>query len=204
MISDGTAVAATTRLTVTPPAGSPGTVVTVHGTGFCPPPCSPVNLLISGRPMGEGHDASSAGSFTAKLLLPGGQVGGDLEIVATQTTPTGAERRASALFTYSPSKGEQTERDAEDKSRLTELVNPSAPTASPRGKPLSDFVGKATKKAAATHSATPESTSGPSVRPAAQTEDARSWSWAWWLAAAGLLAIALVVVRRRWRRHPVP
>lgn len=121
-----------------PDSGGPGTPVTITGGGFCGSGgCSPLRLTFSGQPFGADLQPDGDGGFRSTAQAPGGLVPGSHEVIATQTLADGNEVRASAEFTYSPSRGEEAEREAETRDLITNLENPSAPPPKPRGVPLS-------------------------------------------------------------------
>jgi len=160
LLFPGDAAAAGPAVTVSPESGGPGTPMTITGSGFCGrAACGAVRLTMAGRQVGADQRPDSAGRFTAKTQAPGGLVPGEHEVVAQQVLDDGNEVSATASFVYTPSKGERAEREAETRDQVNNLVDPSAPTASPRGMSLADA-------AASAGLTSPASTSAPGSTPA--------------------------------------
>lgn len=141
LVLPGSAGAAGPAVQVAPQSGGPGTPVTVTGSGFCARPgCGAVRITMSGRQFAADQRPDAAGRFRASTRAPGGLEPGEHEIVARQVLDDGNEISASASFVYSPSKGEAAEREAENRDAVNSLVNPTAPTPSPRGGPFGSGV----------------------------------------------------------------
>jgi hypothetical protein len=183
-------------------------MVTVHGTGFCTSAgCSGIRLLLAGRPVGEPQQVTPAGTFTMKFQAPGGQIAGDLEVTAAQTASDGVEQTAVAFFTYSPSRGEETERKAEERDALTHLANPKAPKKKATGKPFTAILDNPAPSS--TPAAAPESS--PSSRPALATATGGSddgdtvasgqfrAALGWLLGGSFVVLLLFVLSRRRVR-----
>lgn len=94
------AAAAQPRMIIAPTEGSPGTPVTIDGSGFCgQSACSTVRVLFGGVPVATDVRVSPNGTFHAEGVVPGGSPPGDIFVVATQTDASGAEIRAEGGFT---------------------------------------------------------------------------------------------------------
>ncbi len=99
---------------VDPASGSPGSVVTVHGSGFCGTAgCGAVEVLYSGQLAATGVRVAPDGTFRGTFRVPGGGVPGPQHITATQRLADGNELRAFASYDLVLSKGEEAERQAE-------------------------------------------------------------------------------------------
>jgi hypothetical protein len=96
------AAAVAPQLSVSPQTGSPGTQVTVIGTGFCPTPCSTVEIDISGRPVLRDVSVGGSGSFRATVSVPANTVAGSSTVYAVQQDSQGNLRQASTRFTITP------------------------------------------------------------------------------------------------------
>jgi len=74
---------------------TPGAMVFVTGTGFCPsPPCAPVTILFGGYPGARDIPVGSNGVFAANVRIAGGSPIGLVPILATQTAADGSVREA--------------------------------------------------------------------------------------------------------------
>lgn len=206
------AYAAGPTLSVSPEAGGPGSVVTLVGHGFCARAgCSVVSVSMAGRRFAPEQRVASSGSFRVSVQVSGGYTSGALEITARQVLDDGNEIAASAEFTYTPSKGEEAEREAETNDQTTHLVNPSAPVAPPKGVPLASYAasfGATVPPAVSSSSAAPSSSTGVAGGPsAAKSGRAHGSTALWLLAVAGVLGSAALVVGstgRRRARHSGP
>jgi hypothetical protein len=167
LLLPGTASAKGPVVTIKPESGGPGTPITLTGTGFCGrAACGAVRITISGRQFAVSHP-DGGGTFKATAQAPGGLTPGEHEVVATQVLDDGNEISAGAPFVYSPSRGEEAEREAESRDAVTNLVNSSAPTPSPRGVSLESAAAALESAAAASASA---SAAGASVSASAGSE----------------------------------
>ena len=199
LLLPGVAGAAGPAVEVSPTSGGPGTPVTVTGTGFCGrAACGPVRLSMSGRQLAADQRPDAAGRFRAATRALGGLTPGEHEVVATQVLDDGNEISATASFVYSPSKGEEAEREAENRDAVNALGDPSAPTASPRGVPFASLAAEPSEAPAPAAAA-----SGAPAEPAGSVT-AVSTDVAGWLvpaavagAAAAVLFVTGVVSRRR-------
>jgi hypothetical protein len=184
-------------------------MVTINGTGFCARSgCAPVRLSIAGRQFGRDQVPDSSGRFRSVSQAPGGLVSGSHEVVATQVLDDGNQDRASALFTYSPSKGEAAEREAENRDAVVAFINPSAPAVPTRGVPFASAAGSeaASIPAPDAASATTEPEAASSARElAADAEPAkrsrRLFGWPALFALAVGLAVAGLVTTSKQRAH---
>lgn len=205
------AYAAGPALTVSPESGGPGSVVTLVGHGFCARAgCSVVSVSMAGRRFAPEQRVTSSGSFRVSVQVSGGYASGALEITARQVLDDGNELAASAEFTYTPSKGEEAEREAETNDQTTHLVNPSAPVASPKGVPLASYAASfgATSPAVASSSApSGAGVAGGSPPGSGKPGGVHGSTTLWLLALAGVLGSAALVVGstgRRRARHSSP
>lgn len=185
-------------LTVTPDAGGPGTIVTLTGKGFCARPgCSVVSFTLAGRRFAPEQTVPASGELRVRTQVSGGLTSGVLEVEAKQTLEDGNTWSASAWFTYSPSKGEEAEREAETRDLIGNLVDPSAPGVPPKGEPLASFG----TSDGATVSA-PSSGAEVTFEQASRTD--RSGGVRWPLYALAGALVALVVAAAGWRRRRRP
>jgi hypothetical protein len=205
------AYAAGPSLTVSPESGGPGSVVTLVGHGFCARSgCSVVSISMAGRRFGPEQRVTSSGSFRVSVQVSGGYASGALEVTAHQVLDDGNELAASAEFTYTPSKGEEAERQAETNDQTTHLVNPSAPVASPKGVPLASYAasfGAVVPSSAAPSSSASGAVAGAGAASAAESGGLHGSTTLWLLAALGVLGSAALVVGstgRRRARHAGP
>lgn len=202
LLPAGAAAAATPVVTVSPESGGPGTPVTVSGSGFCARSgCAPVRVTISGRQLAADQRPDSAGRFRAKAQAPGGLVPGEHEVVATQTLDDGNEISATASFVYAPSKGEDAEREAESRDAVTNLVNPSAPTAPARGQSLESAAAALTASQAPRDGASSApATSAAAAEKAVADRSTRPFGVPVpLLVAAGVAAVVAGALWWRWR-----
>lgn len=200
LLPAGPAWAAGPAVTVTPDRGGPGTPVTLTGSGFCARAgCAPVRVTISGRQLTAEQKPDSSGAFRVKTQAPGGLTPGEHEIVATQMLDDGNEISASASFVYSPSRGEEAEREAESRDAVTNLVNPSAPTAPARGESLESAAAALEASASAAARSAAASSTPPADTSAVANRSGRSSVPVVLLVAAGVAA--LVAGGLLWRRR---
>lgn len=187
-------------VTVTPDSGGPGTIVTLTGKGFCARSgCSVVSLTLAGRRFAPEQTVPASGEFTVRTQVSGGFTSGVLEVDARQTLEDGNTWSASAWFTYSPSKGEEAEREAETRDLIGHLENPSVAVASPKGEPLASFGASAGATIAA-----PSSGAGADValEPASRTERSGGVRWPVYVLAGALAALVTIAAGWRRRRRP--
>jgi len=85
---------ASAQIQIRPAQPVPGERVTVHGSGFCPAPCSPVTVSVDDSVAASGVTVQMDGTFEATVALT--PVAGDSTISATQTETSGAIREAIA------------------------------------------------------------------------------------------------------------
>lgn len=195
------ALAATPTVTVSPDSGGPGVRVTLRGTGFCgAPACGTVTVTMGGYQVGGGLRPDSAGAFTLRFVVPGGLSSGQIYVIAKQTHDDGNEAQAMSGFLYSPSKGEEAERKAEEAETLQRLVDPTRPAAN-RGVPLASTLAQ---QGASGSGSTDAAASLDGARAAARTDSGHRW----WLYALGVGAVAAVaalalLVRRRNRADAI-
>jgi hypothetical protein len=203
------AYAAGPSLSVSPESGGPGSVVTLVGHGFCARSgCSVVSISMAGRRFAPEQRVSSSGSFRVSVQVSGGYAPGALEVTARQVLDDGNEVAASAEFTYTPSKGEEAEREAETNDQTTHLVNPSAPVGSPKGVPLASYA--ASFGAVVPSSPAPSSSSSGAAavaEPGKRSGGVHGSATLWLLAVAAVAGSAVLVVGstgRRRARHAGP
>jgi hypothetical protein len=94
MVGMPDAIGASAQIQITPAQPVPGERVTVHGSGFCPAPCSPVTVSVDDSVAASGVLVGADGTFEATVGLT--PVAGDSTIRATQTDTSGAVREAVA------------------------------------------------------------------------------------------------------------
>lgn len=87
------AVGGSPEIHVTPAQPTPGERVTVHGSGFCPAPCSPVTVSVDGSVAASGVTVAPDGTLEVEVGLT--PVAGDSTITASQTDAGGATREAT-------------------------------------------------------------------------------------------------------------
>jgi hypothetical protein len=97
------AAAATPHLTLSPASGPAGTTVVARGTGFCPSPCTAVEIDFSTLVVAPAVKVSANGTFRATFNVPDGTVPGVNNVAATQNDSTGTTRQATANFAIRPS-----------------------------------------------------------------------------------------------------
>lgn len=94
LVGPPAAIGASAQIQVTPAQPVPGERVTVHGSGFCPAPCSPVTVSVDDSVAASGVMVGTDGTFEATVGLT--PVAGDSKIDASQTETSGAVREAIA------------------------------------------------------------------------------------------------------------
>jgi hypothetical protein len=94
MVGPPAAIGASAQIQITPAQPVPGERVTVHGSGFCPAPCSPVTVSVDDSVAASGVIVGTDGTFEVTVGLT--PVAGDSTISASQTETSGALREALA------------------------------------------------------------------------------------------------------------
>jgi hypothetical protein len=193
------AAAAVPTLTVTPSAGPGGTVVTVSGAAFCPPPCSTVEVDVGGIPASRQVAVVGAGRFHLTFAIRNSATGGVNAIYAEQRDASGSIRSASTTFRVTPS----TRPKRTISARVTTTPSPGASTAGPQASSSTSPRPDTTQGSPSTPAASPAATTGVSSPPSptAVGQGHRATSSPWWWLAAVLVVPALGYLGYAQRRR---
>lgn len=182
-------------IVLTPGNGTPGSVVSIRGSGFCETPrCSAVRVLFAGVPAADGIAVRQDGTFRGRFKVPGGGVVGATNVTAAQTRPDGYEVTAHGTFDLVFGIGEQAEVQSYVNDLLALPSGAPIPERSRRGVPLASFAPEA--------SDAPSAASPPRDEPGSALATARrAVTRGWWLAPVALvLGGATWAALRRRRR----
>ncbi|HZC52720.1 MAG TPA: hypothetical protein VE441_09515, partial [Mycobacterium sp.] len=189
------------QLAVSPTQGPPATQVTAVGTGFCPAPCSAVDVYFGGALVRSHVTVGAGGRFHATFSVPATALGGMNTVYATQRDRTGTDSQASTSFRITPStpvggSASKTASSAPTSPRVSRTMRPSAPHSSQRSH---------APTTATTAPASPSSAPLPtgSATPAADSHRSGGFSPWWWLpiglGLVGVLGVAGGLLARRRR-----
>lgn len=186
------------QLTVSPTQGPPATEVTAVGTGFCPAPCSAVDVYFGGALVRSDVIVGAGGRFRTTFTVPATALGGVNTVYATQRDHTGTDSQASTTFRITPSTPVGGNTSRAPHSTPTTTSPRSSPTT-----PRSSSSRHRTRTAAPT--TTPPSTSTPpaptsTTSPAAEMDDS-SGVCAWWWLVIGLGAATIAGGMLAWLRR---
>lgn len=206
--------ATTPQLSASPSSGPGGTTVAVIGTGFCPTPCSPVDIEFGGRPAKLGVVVGADGAFRTTISVPSTASGGVNVIYASQTNAAGQLQQANTRFTVTPSQpapGTSTSPARTSAAPKTSAPKTSASSAAPPRSTSPAQTGTpsvtATTSAPTTTVAAPSGSSQPDGAPSATNTPESTGRgagkghgglWAGALAVAAVLAAAGALALRRW------
>jgi len=196
-------------ITLDPPDGVPGSLITVHGRGFCADKgCPGVGIEIYGVPVADGVSVTANGSFTRRVKIPGGPSGGEVGVVATQYLPDGSLASAFATFdvavrdpdAMAEPGSEEEEREREREQEHEEQAREAAESGeAPEAPPVTQSPGSMLSQVdAGAASATRREAAG------VVTAESEGWPASVWVAGfigAALLGVAAGIVTRRIRRH---
>jgi hypothetical protein len=200
------ASAAAPYLTVTPTAGPGGTVVTVAGAGFCPPPCSGVEVDFGGIPVGRQVRVNGAGRFSLTFAIRATAAGGPNAIYADQRDASGTDRTASTTFRITPSTRTTKTiarpvttpaRRASTSTSPRPRTSGSSPAASTPPVPVS---GTPPDTSASTAAPTATGTSTGAEQGVRASQDSTLSPW-WWVAAVVAIAALGSLGYALWRRR---
>jgi hypothetical protein len=172
-------------ISLSPNSGTPGTVVTVRGKGFCDAAgCSAVSILFAGTPAADGIAVGRDGTFRGTFRVPGGGVVGQTNVTATQTEQDGYEIVAHATFDLVFGKGEEAEVQADINDIAAQPPGSPLPEKALRGVPLESAAaslrGEEPPPSPSPGASRPDSTVAAARRAAAD--------WWWLLMLAGIPA----------------
>jgi hypothetical protein len=94
--------ALTPAVAIDPASGPPLTTIKVSGSSFCPPPCSPVSILVDNVHVDDNVAVGADGSFSTFVQVPGGTSAGPTPVAATQTDAEGNPASAQTDFNVTP------------------------------------------------------------------------------------------------------
>jgi hypothetical protein len=188
------AAASVPQLSLNPIAGSPGTQVTATGTGFCPAPCSPVELDYAGAPIDRSVTVAANGSFRVTFTVPANSPGGRVTVYASQSDAV-STRQASTQFQETPSV--PASGGTSGAPGHTSSAPSNHPTTTSASTPATTSVVPPVTSASAPSQSEPVLTVAAKPRANGKSTNATPWIIAGVVAAAALTALGTFAWRRR-------